>query len=144
MALLKEKDMGWRDFEKRCEELVRRAFSDKKYRIESQRRSTYCDGRERRMDISIAERRQGGCHFVVECKHLTIATLSRYHIQTTLDYRRRSRATKAIILVSKGSNCPDSTLSFAESQGIRVLEISTKKSALVNKMKDFFFTMDLP
>ena len=51
------------------------------------------------MDISVAERRQGGRHFVIDCKHFPIAELNENEIQTTLDYKRRSKASKAIILI---------------------------------------------
>lgn len=136
-------DMSWRDFERRCEKLVARCFSHDKYRVEAQRETTYSDGRTRRMDIHIAERRQGGKHYVVDCKHFPIATLNENEIQTTLAYKRDSRASKAIILVSASSNCPDRFVSSARRQGVLVHTVSTTNSKLVNKVKDFLFKLDL-
>ena len=131
MAPLKERELTWREFEQRCEDLVNRTFPDKKYRVECNQPRTYADGRTKRMDISIAERRQGGCHFVIDCKHFPIAELNENEIQTTLDYKRRSRASKAIILVSKSSYCPSRFMASAKRQGVLVLTVSTSNFGLV-------------
>ena len=97
----------------------------------------------KRMDISVAERRQGGKHFVIDCKHFPIAELNEHEIKTTLDDKRRSRASKAIILVSKSSNCPSRFMASARRQGVLVLTLSTSNSGLVNAIRDFFFAVDL-
>ena len=135
--------MTWREFEQRCEELARRCFPNQKYRVECNQPRTYADGNTRRMDISVAERRQGGRHFVIDCKHFPIAELNENEIQTTLDYKQRSRASKAIILVSRSSNCPSRFMASARRQGVLVLTVSTSTSGLVNAIRDFFFTIDV-
>ena len=135
--------MTWREFEQRCEDLACRCFPNEKYRVECNRPRTYADGQTRRMDISVAERRQGGRHFVIDCKHFPIAELNENEIQTTLDYKRRSKASKAIILVSKSSNCPSRFMASAKRQGVLVLTVSTSSSSLVNRIRDFFFTIDV-
>ena len=142
MSLFKEKEMKWREFEVRCGELIRKCFPDDKYRVECQRTMKY-DGRRMRMDIHIAERRRGGKHYVVDCKHFPIAILNEHEIQTTLEYKRYARAAKAIILVSASSNCPDEFVDSARNQGVLVKKVSTVNSNLITKIKDFFFKLDL-
>ena len=136
-------DMEWPEFEERCEELVRRCLPNDKYRIISQYSRVFSDGERRRMDFHIAERKQGGKHYVVDCKHFTKAYLNENEIRTTLNYKRKCRASKAIILVSKSSNCPQSFINSAQRQGVLVLKVSTTNSVIVNRMKDFFFEIDL-
>ena len=91
------------------------------------------------MDIHIAERRRGGRHFVIDCKHFPKTNLNENEIRTTLEYKKRSKASKAIILVSKASRCPDKFLQSAKTQEVKVLKVSVVKSKLVNKIKDYFF-----
>ena len=99
--MFKPKEMTWKQFEKYCEDLIQRCFpDDKKYRVKCQKEVTYRDGVTKRMDISIAERRPGGRHYVVDCKHFPTAILNENEIQTTLEYKRLSKAAKAIILIS--------------------------------------------
>ena len=141
--LLKEKNMSWREFEKRCENLIERRVPGNEYRINPQRERTYADGQTKRMDIHIAERRRGGNHHVVDCKHFPKATLNENEIQTTLEYKKISRASKAIILVSASSNCPDTFVNSAREQGVRVKKVSTTNSNLLNKGKDLFFKLNL-
>ena len=95
------------------------------------------------MDIPIAESRQGGKHYVVDCKHFPIASLNEHEIQTTLEYKRYAKAAQAIILVSASSNWPDEFVSSARSQGVLVKKVSTANSNLITQIKDFFFNLDL-
>ena len=143
MPLFKEREMSWHEFEQRCLELVHRCFPDEDFRIAYQREQSYADGQTKRMDISIAEKRQGGCHYVIDCKHFTKADLNQHEIDTTLDYKRRSRASKAILMVSNDSNCPQRFLDAAERQGVLVVTVSTPESYLLRRMRDFLFTIDL-
>ena len=110
-------DMSWREFERHCEDLVKGCFSKKEYRVQFNVPKKYADGTTKRMDIHVAERRRGGRHFVIDCKHFPKAHLNENEIQTTLDYKRKSKASKAIILVSEASNCPDSFKRSAKDQG---------------------------
>ena len=55
------------------------------------------------MDYHVAEKRQGGKHYVIDCKHYPKAILSRREVDDTLEYKRKSRASKAIILISQES-----------------------------------------
>ena len=119
MKALEERklDMTWREFETRCEELVKRCFSHTDYKITFNEPRKYADGKTKRVDIRVSERKQGGRNFVIDCKHFPVAALNENEIRTTLDYKRRSNASKAIILVSKASNCPDNFIRSAKSQG---------------------------
>ncbi len=144
MALFEEEKMTWREFEKLCEKLVTDTFHGDTWRVAIQPVRTYADGQTKRMDIHIAERRQGGKHYVVDCKHFPKAALNEEEIRTTLDYKRRSRAARAFILVSSASNCPQSFLDSAERQGVRVEVVSTKKyPGLLKWMRNGFFDLDL-
>lgn len=75
---------------------------------------------------------------MIDCKHFPVAALNEEEIRTTLDYKRRSNASKAIILVSKVSNCPDSFIKSAKRQEVDVLVVSTVNASLVNRIKDYF------
>ena len=143
MTPFKEREMTWREFEQRCEGLISRCFPNEKYRVQYNQPKTYADGKTKKMDISVAERRQGGKHFVIDCKHFPIAELNENEIKTTLDYKQRSRASKAIILVSKSSNCPSRFMASARRQDVLVLTVSTSNLGLVNAIRDFFFAVDL-
>ena len=143
MARFSEREMTWHEFELRCLELVDRCFSEDEFRVEYQRRRAYSDGQTKIMDISVAEKRQGGRHYVIDCKHFPTAELTEHEIYTTLDYKRRSRASKAILMVSSDSNCPQRFLDAAEREGVLVAPVSTPNSYLVRRIRDFLFKIDL-
>lgn len=138
MRPFEEIEMDPRDFEQQCEDLVGYCLHDKQYRIKNQRRQIY-GGRTKIMDIYIAERKQGGRHYVIDCKHFTTRPLDMNEIQTTLEYKRLSRASKAIILISGKTNCPPRIKEFAKSQDVPIIRVSIVNSDLVNRMKRFFF-----
>ena len=137
--MFEPRKMTWKQFEKYCEDLIQRCFPDDKYRVECQKVGTYRDGVTKRMDISIAERRPGGRHYVVDCKHFPTAILNENEIQTTLEYKRLSKAAKAIILISGQSNCPDSFKRSAERQGVPVIRVKVTDWSLENRIREIFF-----
>ena len=144
MALFEEEKMTWREFEKVCEKLVTETFHGDTWKVKIQPTRTYADGQTKRMDIEISERRQGGKHYVIDCKHFPKAELNEEEIRTTLEYKRRSRASRAFILVSSASNCPQSFLNSARRQDVSVEIVSTKKYPGVLKwMRNGFFDIDL-
>ena len=143
MALFGEENMTWREFEKLCEELVTETYGDT-WKVKIQPTRTYADGQTKRMDIEISERRQGGKHYVIDCKHFPKAALNEEEIRTTLDYKRRSKASKAFILVSSASNCPPSFLESAKRQGVNVETVSTKQyPRLLQWMRNLSFDLGL-
>ena len=144
MALFGEEKMTWREFEKLCEELVTDTFHGDTWQVKIQPTRTYADSQTKRMDIEISERRQGGKHYVVDCKHFPTAVLNEEEIRTTLDYKRRSKASRAFILVSSASNCPQSFLNSARRQDVSVEIVSTKKyPGVLQWMRNGFFDLDL-
>ncbi len=144
MALFEEEKMTWREFEKLCEKLVTNNFHGDTWKVKIQPTRTYADGQTKRMDVEISERRQGGKHYVVDCKHFPKAALNEEEIITTLDYKRRSRASRAFILVSSASNCPQSFLDSARRQDVSVEIVSTKQyPGLLKWMRNGFFDLDL-
>ena len=114
MANKKHEDMTWREFEKEVEEDVERHTSDKKYRVESQRSSTYSDGETKRMDIHVAERRQGGNHHVVDAKHFN-GDLPASEIVDTKDYQRRRTKRKVSRNRARGRSNHKSSRKFLAS-----------------------------
>ena len=145
MDLFEEEEMTWREFEKLCEKLVTDTFHGDTWKVKIQPVRTYADGQTKRLDIEISERRQGGKHYVIDCKHFPKAVLNEEEIRTTLDYKRRSRASRAFILVSSASNCPQSFLDSARHQKVSVEIVSTKKyPGLLKWMRNGFFDLDLP
>ena len=144
MALFEEEKMTWREFEKVCEKLVTDTFHGDTWKVKIQPTRTYADSQTKRMDIEISERRQGGKHYVIDCKHFPKAELNEEEIRTTLDYKRRSKASRAFILVSSASNCPQSFLNSARRQDVSVEIVSTKKyPGVLQWMRNGFFDLDL-
>lgn len=117
--------MSWREFERFCEELAYRAFDDSKWRVKVQRRTVY-DGEMKVMDIHVAERRQGGCHYVFDCKHFRRGVFGRNEIDDTLVYKRQSRASKAVILASAPTSIPQSVESYAKQMGVRIVYLDDR------------------
>lgn len=116
-----EAPMTWREFEKICEDLIHKSLDPEKWRIQYQRKKKYKDGATKIMDIHIAERRQGGRCIVVDCKHFPKAKLNRHEIESVLDYKKRSKASIAIMMISKDSRYDESFLAMAEEYGIKTL-----------------------
>lgn len=143
MADKKHEDMTWREFEKEVEEDVERHTSDKKYRVESQRSSTYSDGETKRMDIHVAERRQGGNHHVVDAKHFN-GDLPASEIADTKDYQRRSRASSATVVISDTTTIPESTQQKADDLGVDIVRkrgpgVTNRVKEVFDKQPEFYF-----
>jgi hypothetical protein len=98
-------------------------------RVKPQQKRTYADGETKIMDFHIAEKRQGGKHYVIDCKHFPKADLSNHEIDTTLEYKDRSRASKAFVLLSDVSNCPPSVDRYAKSKGVKILRVDRSFSS---------------
>ena len=141
--MFEPREMKWREFEKYCEDLIQQCFPNDKYSVKCHNKKTYPGGVIKIMDIKIAERRQGGKAYVVDCKHFPTATLSENEIQTTLSYKRLSKAAKAIILISEQSNCPDSFKKSAERQGVPVIRVKVTDWSLVNRIRQIFFKAEI-
>ena len=133
----------WKDFEDSCESLINKAFSKRKYRIEKQRRVTYADGSLKIMDYHVAEKRQGGNHYVIDCKHYPKETLRKREVDSTLEYKRKSKASKAIILISRESKIGDGFFEYAKENGVLVKKVRTPDSNLLRWIERFLFKVEL-
>lgn len=118
-----EKISHWKEFELFCIDVLERSIDPKKWRIKYQHSRKYSDGLNKSVDFHIAERRQGGNSIVVDCKHFITAAINRNEINTTLDYKRRCRASKAIMLISSVSKISDNILSYAEKNDVTVTKV---------------------
>ena len=133
----------WKEFEDSCESLIEKAFPNRKFRIESQRRVYFSDGSLKIMDYHVAQRRPGGNHYVIDCKHYPKASLSRREVDATLEYKRRSRASKAIILISRESNIGGEFLRYAKEKGVLVKKVRQFDSKLLNTISKWRFKIKL-
>ena len=139
LEVLTMSDLTWRQFEILCESLIRESLDPQKWRIASQRRRQYADGETKIMDFHIAERRQGGRGIVIDCKHFPKAPLNENEIRTTVDYKRRSRASKAIILISSESNYDERFLQAARMNDVDVQVVSTQNAGRLKLLLDGLF-----
>ena len=79
------------------------------------------------MDIYIAERRQGGKRYVIDCKHYRKAWLNEQEIDSTLCYKKGSKASVAIVLISGASKqFTPGFESYAQSMGVPVIRVNTR------------------
>lgn len=135
---LEKMTQTWKEFEDSCESLIKKAFPNRNYRTKKQRRATYSDGSLKIMDYHVAERRPGGNHYVIDCKHFPKAFLGRREVDDTLDYKRRSNASKAIILISRESNIDRGFFGYAENKGVLVKIVRRSNSKLSNSINELF------
>ena len=135
--------MTWREFEKEVEQDVQDCVSDSKFRVENQRTSTYDDGETKRMDIHVAEKRQGGSHHVIDAKHFQ-GDLPASEIVDTKDYQVRARATSATVIISDTTTISDSTQAKADELGVDIVRkrgpgVTNRVKELFDKQPDYYF-----
>lgn len=122
--------MSPKRFEKFCENRVKRWFRD--FNLEFQLRRIY-KGKKKIMDIYIAEKRQGGKRYVIDCKHFRVRPLNEYEIDSTLEYKTDCKASVAIMLISGVSK--KFTPGFeACAKSVRVPVIRVNTTLLVNRI----------
>ncbi len=63
---------------------------------------------------TLAERRQGGSGFVIDSKHFKKNDLPKHDVDTTLAYKCKCNASKAIIIVSDTTVVTDETRAYAD------------------------------
>ena len=68
-------------------------------------------------DLTPAERRQGGKAIVLDAKHFTVTPLNRNEVDTTDEYRKRTRASHAVLAVSPVTKVPQSVHDHVERIG---------------------------
>jgi len=134
--------MSWREFELLVEESVHFALNPNIWRIATQWNRQYYN-RENpnnpipaRMDIHIAERRQGGIGVVIDAKHFQIAPLNRNEIDTTENYRRRCRASKALIIASQSTIIPQSVANYSYQLKVDLMQANRN---LKSNLRKYFY-----
>eukprot|EP00045_Choanoeca_perplexa_P022810 m.10942 g.10942 ORF g.10942 m.10942 type:complete len:133 (+) comp9719_c0_seq1:65-463(+) len=90
-------EQTWREFERRVEAACSK-LNDELVRVAAQKPAVHC-GLNKRYDIHIAERRQGGKSVVLDAKHFT-TPLPKHEINTTLKYKTDGRASGVAVIVS--------------------------------------------
>jgi hypothetical protein len=135
MTSKKHDDMTWREFEKEVEQDVQDQVSSDEYRVETQRSSTYDDGETKVMDVHVAEKRQGGCHHVIDAKHFN-GDLPVSEIVDTKDYQTRSRASSATVIISDTTTIPDNTQDKADELGVDI--VRKRGPGVANRVKELF------
>jgi hypothetical protein len=143
MSSKKHEDKTWREFEKEVEQDVQDCVSSDKYRVENQRSSTYEDGETKRMDIHVAEKRQGGNHHVIDAKHFH-GDLPASEIVDTKDYQTRARASSATVVISDTTTIPDNTQDKADELGVDIVRkrgpgITNRVKEVFDKQPDYYF-----
>ena len=132
-------EMTWREFEIHVENAFDQALDGDKWRIAKQWRRVYLNkeggARSVRMDIHVAERRQGGFSFVIDAKHFKVSPLSINEIDSTLEYKRMCRASKDIIIASNVTYIPLKIEEYANKNGVILLRAD---SVLIFKLKGLF------
>ena len=136
--------MSWREFEKFLETCIENALDGTSWRLTAQRGRSYVDvdgGRKNlRLDFHIAERRQGGRSLVVDAKHYKTAYLRRHDADTVEDYRRRCRASEAIIIASPITNFTEDLVEYCfDELGIAVIEINRN---IVSTIRKVFYAIE--
>lgn len=132
--------MNWREFELECQYLIRNSLNPNEYRIETQYSRDY-SGQNLRMDFHIAERRQGGKGYVIDCKHYQQGMIPAQEINSLLNYMNRCRASKGIILLSQDTVPSNAFINRWNevSDKISVVVVRTDRiGKLLNSMKLFF------
>jgi hypothetical protein len=143
MSSKKHEDKTWREFEKEVEQDVQDCVSSDKYRVVNQRSSTYKDGETKRMDIHVAEKRQGGNHHVIDAKHFH-GDLPASEIVDTKDYQTRARASSATVVISDTTTIPDNTQDKADELGVDIVRkrgpgITNRVKEVFDKQPDYYF-----
>ncbi len=119
-ALEPDAALSWREFEVKVESAAG-TLNPRRWRVEPQAVRAYADGAVKRLDISVAERRQGGRNFVIDAKHFRSSTLTKHEVDSTEDYRRRSRGSAALLVVSTVTVVPEPVIGYADRIGVELL-----------------------
>ena len=129
--------MSPREFEEYCENLIRESLDMNLYNLKYQRRKVYPSIGLTIMDFYISEKRQGGRSWVIECKHYQTAVLGQAQLRRAEEYRKRSKSSGAIMLISKGSNQTNIFQNQADELGIPVIEVDIGWKSKVHLLRKF-------
>lgn len=151
MRAFEEKQMTWRQFELLCVDLVASCFPADSFNVVPQRSYTSRNEGKKRIDIYISESRWGwGKRYVIDCKHYPKEPLDEHQINSTLRYKKDVKASAAIMLISGASKNFDkkfgsfeSYQSYAQRQGVYVIQVSAVNSELVRWLRNITPKRDL-
>ena len=142
MRSLQEREMTFKDFERACEELVARCFPD--HKVCPQKTVTFANGKTRRIDIYVAERKRGGKRYVIDCKHYTKTPLTKDAVDWLLEeYKNPHKASAAILLISGSTQKAPGLDAYAKSKGVPIIRIREVNSELVNQIQHYFVKKEL-
>jgi hypothetical protein len=106
-------EMTWGQFQRYVQDSTKAAVDTTGWRFASNWRCT--DGRC--VDVHLAERRRGGRGIVLDAKHFRSGPLTKHEVDTTVAYRKQTRASCAVLAVSSISEVPQSVVSYIEQVG---------------------------
>jgi hypothetical protein len=139
---MKHADLSWRQFETLVETAFNEALDPTRWRVAQQWRKQYGDREGNiisvRMDIHVAERRQGGCGFVVDAKHFRVNWLPPHEIDSTVNYKRLCRASRAIIIASDVTKIHENTAAYAREKGVILFRANQKIRYNLRQLFDSF------
>jgi hypothetical protein len=113
-----------KEYEIFCESIIRKMFSNRHYRVSVQKRVAKT---LKRVDISIAERKPGGRHYVFDCKDYRLACLGTMQLAQVEAYRRDTRASKAALLIPEYTEVPGNIAKKAAQMGIKIICVRRTK-----------------
>lgn len=130
--------LTWHQFEKLVIKSVIAALDPDLWRVRPQHGRVYNNYGNKKMDLHIAERRQGGRGYVIDAKHFKDSALTRNEVNTTLDYKKACRASQAIIIASNASWIPVNVEDYASQNGVILMAANRNLRSNVAKMFERF------
>ncbi len=127
--------LSWRHFEQLVERAVTEALDPQVWRVATQWERRYRDGQLKRMDLHVAERRRGGRSVVIDAKHFT-RPLPKHEIDTTLDYKKRARASLAVLIVSSTTTIPKATQTYADKHKVIIIKLNNQSKKHIKSIFD--------
>ncbi len=129
-------EQTWREFEKRVEQACS-TMDDKLVRVAAQK-PTIHGGVDKRYDIHIAERKQGGHAVVLDAKHFS-HPLPKHEIETTLAYKTGGKASGVAVIISSTTTVSPAAAEFAASNNVAIIQDNHHLPSNIRKFVGRFF-----
>ena len=123
-------EQSWRDFERRVEAACSKLNNDL-VRVAAQKPVVH-GGVNKRYDIHIAERRQGGKGIVLDAKHFA-NPLPTHEIQTTLAYKVGGRASGVAVIVSATTTVSPAAQAHAAANQVTIIQDNRNLASNIRK-----------
>ena len=128
----------WREFEVRVEDACK-SMNDSLVRVAPQK-ATNLGGEDKRYDIHIAERRQGGKSVVLDAKHFS-KDLPKHEVETTLAYKTGGRASGVAVIISASTPGVSRTArDFADKNGVVIIQDNRNLASNIKKFVGQYFS----